>query len=110
MKLIKRCVFILLLFLVFVVAMVLASENSSEVSLRFLSYESPSWPVSWWMLTAFVVGVLSGSLLNLFSNTRLRLRRRTAEKQKVQTARELDQQKARLQPDQIKAAETNLQQ
>ncbi len=95
MKLIKRWVFILLLFLVFVVAMVLASENSAEVSLRFLSYESPSWPVSWWMLTAFLVGVLFGSLLNLFSNTRLRLRRRTAEKQMIHTARKLDQQNAR---------------
>jgi uncharacterized integral membrane protein len=97
MKLIKKWVFLLLLIAVFAITLVAASENSSEVSLYFLEYESFTWPVSWWMLSAFVGGVLFGSLLNLFSNTRLRLRHRAAEKKVVLTARELDAERARSQ-------------
>ena len=98
MKLIKKWLFTLLLFVVFIIALVAASENSAEVSLSFLDYQTPAWPVSWWMLTAFVAGVLVGGLLNLFSNTRLRIRHRAAEKKVAHTTRELDLANARELP------------
>ena len=94
MNLVKKWLFRLVLFVVFFVALVAASENSTEVSLNFLDYRTPEWPVSWWVLTAFVIGLGVGSLLNLFSNTRLRLRHRNAEKKIAASNRQLDHIKA----------------
>lgn len=78
MELIKRWLFRLLLLVIFVVALLAASDNSQEARLGFLGYETPEWPLSWWILAAFVVGVLFGVLLNTWSNTKLRLKARQA--------------------------------
>ncbi|HAK53494.1 MAG TPA: hypothetical protein DCM54_16565 [Gammaproteobacteria bacterium] len=94
MNLVKKWLFRVVLFIIFLVALVAASENSTEVSLNFLDYRTPEWPVSWWVLTAFVIGLGFGSLLNLFSNTRLRLRHRSAEKKIAATNQQLDHIKA----------------
>lgn len=83
MEFIKRWLFRLLLLVIFVVALLAASDNSQEARLGFLGYETPEWPLSWWMLTAFVVGVLFGVLLNAWSNTKLRLKARQAKRQTV---------------------------
>ncbi|MDA0791447.1 MAG: LapA family protein [Proteobacteria bacterium] len=93
MRLIKKWTLFLLLFVVFVVTLVAASENSSSVSLQFLNYHSPEWPVSWWMLCAFVAGVLVASMLALISYTRLRFRYRAAMRQVERAARELDRER-----------------
>ncbi len=94
MNLIKKWLFRLVLLIVFVVALVAAADNSHEVPLTFLEYQTPLWPISWWMLAAFVVGVLFGSLLNAWSNTRLRVSTSRANKQVEKTKRELDKSKS----------------
>ena len=94
MNLVRKWLFRVVLVIIFLTALVAASENSVDVSLNFLDYRSPKWPVSWWVLTAFVIGFSLGSLLNLFSNTRLRLRHRDAEKKIAATNRQLDNMKS----------------
>jgi len=47
-----------------VVAFVLATENSDPVVLRLLEFESESWPISWWIVLSFFVGVLVGQVLS----------------------------------------------
>ena len=93
MNLIKKWLFRLVLLVVFVVALLAASDNSNEVPLTFLEYQTPEWPISWWMLASFVIGVLFGTLLNSWSNTRLRVSARKANKQVEKTNRELDRTK-----------------
>jgi uncharacterized membrane protein YciS (DUF1049 family) len=100
MKLTRRWLFRAILLVIFLVALVAGSENSTEVSLVFIDYKTPEWPVAWWMLSAFVAGLFLGSLFNLFSNTKLRLKHRVAEKKFVATTRELDEVRARSTPDQ----------
>ena len=94
MNLIKKWLFRLVLLIVFVVALLAASDNSHEVPLTFLEYQSPEWPISWWMLAAFIVGVLFGTLLNTWSNTKLRVSVRKANKQVDKTNSELDKTKS----------------
>ena len=94
MTYLKRLIFIVLAVVVFFVALLAAVDNSDEVSLKFLGYESWVWPISWWMLAAFVGGVLFGTLLNLVSNTRLRMNVRQANRAAEGRTRELDQLKA----------------
>jgi putative membrane protein len=90
MNLVKKWFFRGVLFIIFLIALVAASENSADVSLKFLDYRTPEWPVSWWVLIAFVIGLGLGSLLNFVSNTQLRLRHREAEKKIAATNRQLD--------------------
>ena len=90
MNLVKKCFFRGVLFIIFLIALVAASENSADVSLKFLDYRTPEWPVSWWVLIAFVIGLGLGSLLNFVSNTQLRLRYREAEKKIAATNRRMD--------------------
>lgn len=94
MNFLKKSLFWFCAVLVVLVALLAAADNSEEVALRFLSFETPVWPVSWWMLLAFVVGVLFGNLLNLVSNTRLRMNARHASKTAEARAKELDQARA----------------
>jgi uncharacterized integral membrane protein len=47
-----------------VVAFVLATENSDPVALRLLDSESEAWPISWWIVLSFFVGVLVGQVLS----------------------------------------------
>ncbi|MEK9892949.1 MAG: LapA family protein [Pseudomonadales bacterium] len=47
-----------------VVAFVLATENSDPVVLRLLEFESEAWPISWWIVLSFFVGVLVGQVLS----------------------------------------------
>jgi len=104
MGFIKKTLFLFIALIAFLVALLAAADNSAEVALRFLEYETPVWPISWWMLTAFVVGVVFGNLLNLVSNTRLRLDARRARKTADGRTLELDQAKA--QPGSQVTAET----
>ena len=94
MGFIKKTLFLFIALIAFLVVLLAAADNSAEVALRFLEYETPVWPISWWMLTAFVIGVVFGNLLNLVSNTRLRLDARRARKTADGRTLELDQAKA----------------
>ena len=90
MAFLKKWSLILLVLVLFLLVLVVAADNSEEVSLKFMGYETSAWPVSWWMLGAFVPGVLFGTLLNLVSNTKLRMSARAAEKAAARRTRELD--------------------
>ena len=105
MNLIKKWLFRLLVVLVFVAAMLAASDNSTEVPLTFLEYKTPEWPISWWMLSAFVIGVIFGTVLNTWSYTKLRLNARSANKKVEKTVRELDKTKSEPLPIVLQAAE-----
>jgi len=94
MNFIKRTVFILVALVAAAVALLAAADNSDEVALKFLEWQSPVWPISWWILSAFVIGVLFGTALNLVSNTRLRIDVRKANKTAAGRTKELDQVKA----------------
>jgi uncharacterized integral membrane protein len=96
MGFIKKTLFLSIALVAFLVALLAAADNSSEVALRFLEYETPVWPISWWMISAFVIGVVFGNLLNVVSNTRLRMDARRARKAADGRTQELDQ--ARAQP------------
>ena len=94
MKTLKGIIFKLIAFMVFFIALLAASDNSEEVSLTFLQYSTPLWPISWWVLAAFVIGVVFASVINSWNNTQLKLAARKANTQVKQTNRELDLAKA----------------
>ncbi len=98
MDLIKKTLFWTVALIVFVIALLAAADNSEEVALKFLDYETPVWPISWWVLLAFVVGVLFGNLLNFVSNTRLRMNARAANKTAQSRTQEMDKLKAQPTP------------
>ena len=104
MGFIKKTLFLFIALVAFLVALLAAADNSAEVALRFLEYETPVWPISWWMISAFVVGVVFGNLLNVVSNTRLRMDARRARKTADGRTQELDH--ARAQPVSQVPAET----
>lgn len=81
MNFVKKWLFRLFLLAVCVVAFLAASDNSSEVSLVFLDSESPKWPISWWILSGFVIGIGFGLMLNTVSITRMKLELRSTKKQ-----------------------------
>ena len=94
MGFIKKILFLSISLVAFLVALLASADNSAEVALRFLEYESPVWPISWWMITAFVVGVVFGNLLNVVSNTRLRMESRRERKIAQGRTQDLDKSKA----------------
>ena len=98
MDFLKKTVFWITALIVFVVALLAAADNSDEVALKFLEYETPLWPISWWVLLAFVVGILFGNLLNFVSNTRLRMNARAANKTARNRTEEMDKLKAGTSP------------
>ena len=55
----------LCLLIVVLIVLVTASlaVNQTEISLRFLTWETPVLPAFWWLLAAFLTGALFTSLL-----------------------------------------------
>ena len=104
MGFIKKVLFLTIALVVFLVALLAAVDNSAEVALRFLEYESPVWPISWWMISAFVFGVVFGNLLNVVSNTRLRMESRRERKLVQGRIKNLDKVKAQTKPDPVSTA------
>ena len=94
MKLFKSLIFKLVAVIIFMLAVLVASENSEKVILSFLDYDSVAWPVSWWMMTAFLSGVIVASVWNLWTNSALRLAVRKANKRSDKTNQSLDQVRA----------------
>ena len=91
MAVLKKTIFMVVALTVFIIALLAVADNSDEVTLKFLDYKSPLWPVSWWMMLAFVAGLLFGFLLNLVSNTRLKMDVRTANKVAADRGKALEQ-------------------
>ena len=74
----------------FLAALIWASDNSDPVQLAFLDFKTPAWPVSWWMLAAFLVGVFTGVAMNIWHNAGLKLAVRKARKATEKEQRKLD--------------------
>ena len=72
----------------------LTQINKAETAAA--DFKSPQWPVSWWMLVAFVIGLGFGLVLNTLTNTRLRLDARRAKKIVAESQRALDQSRSQL--------------
>ena len=104
MVFLKKMLFVIVAVIVFAVALLAAADNSNEVALKFLEYETPVWPISWWVLLAFVLGTLFGNMLNVVSNTRLRMNVRSANKVAAKTTKELDIAKATNLPAEVNDA------
>ena len=99
MNRIKKVLLGLLLIIVFFLALIGATDNSSAVSLVFLEYSTPQWPISWWVLLAFVFGAVFGYAMSLGRNvrsqvavikTKRELSRSNAELEKMQTSSEAE--------------------
>lgn len=73
----RRIAVVLLLIVVIVAGALLAIDNQTPVSLRFLHYVSRPWPVSWWLALAFGSGVIIGlaACLGSLARARWRIRR-----------------------------------
>ena len=95
MKLIRKILFFFLAPVVFVVVLLAAVDNSDEVALKFMGHATPAWAVSWWVLTAFLLGLLSGILLSLLSRMKMGRELRRTSKMKADLARDLDHARAR---------------
>ncbi len=96
-KFLKSLLFWAVAVILFFVALLLAADNSEEVALTFLEYATPQWPISWWVLASFVLGVVFTSLLNIWSNSALRLAARKANSQVKKTNQTLDKVRAEKQ-------------
>jgi len=57
----------------------LLAVNQTPVSLRFLIWETPSVSLFWWLLLAFVFGLLVGSVSAVIGGMRRRARQRARE-------------------------------
>lgn len=91
MVFIKKWLLRIIGLIIFVIAMLWASENSDPVRLGFLDFKTGEWPVAWWMLAAFVVGVFTGIMMNTWTNARLKMDVRKAKKVAEQGNKKLDQ-------------------
>ena len=60
----KRVITRIVLALLVIAAFILATENSDAVSLKLLHLETDAWPVSWWMVLSFFLGVSIGQLIS----------------------------------------------
>ena len=60
----KRVITRIVLAFLFIAAFILATENSDAVSLKLLHLETEGWPVSWWMVLSFFLGVSIGQLIS----------------------------------------------
>jgi uncharacterized integral membrane protein len=98
---VKKVLFLFIALVAFLVVLLASADNSEEVALRFLEYESPVWPISWWMISAFVVGVVFGNLLNVVSNTRLRIEARSERKIAQSRTQGLDKGKGQANADPV---------
>lgn len=65
--------------------------NQQEISLRFLTWQTPEISVFWWLFCAFAGGLLLGLLGTTLVSVRLRLKNRNLTKRLGQTEGELDQ-------------------
>lgn len=65
--------------------------NQDPVALHFLNWETPSLSVFWWLLGAFLLGLLLGMLGITVLTTRLSLKNRRLNKQLSNAEKELHQ-------------------
>ncbi|MFT4819643.1 MAG: putative integral membrane protein [Candidatus Pseudothioglobus sp.] len=90
MAFLKKWSLRLLLLVVFVIVLVLATDNSQQVALSFLGYQSFEGPLSWWVIGAFALGMIFSMTLNVMTTTRLKLDVRRARNSAEQSLVALD--------------------
>jgi uncharacterized integral membrane protein len=90
MAFLKKWSLRLLLLVVFVIVLVLATDNSQQVGLSFLGYQSFEGPLSWWVIGAFALGMIFSMTLNVMTTTRLKLDVRRARNSAEQSLVALD--------------------
>lgn len=74
MQWLKRAVLIIVLLLVALATIDFMLENQQNISLQFLEKSSPEWPISLFIVIAFVLGSVLGIFIGWLITTRLRLR------------------------------------
>jgi len=74
---------------VFVFLLAALAVNQDKIALQFVPWRTPEWSVFWWLLLAFLLGLLLGLLGILWSTARLSLRNRRIGKQLNDAQREL---------------------
>ncbi len=75
MKFLIRMCWVLLAVALFCFA--LLAVNQDQVTLRFLSWQTPEVSVFWWLLAAFLLGLILGSVAVGLGSLRLRLKQRS---------------------------------
>ncbi len=65
----------MILIVTVVASILLAIDNQTPVSLRFLDHVSRPWPVAWWMALAFASGAVAGLVAGLGWRASRRFRR-----------------------------------
>ena len=93
---IRKILFFVATFSLFILVLIAAADNSDPVILRFLQWESLPWPISRWMLLAFVVGLFFGAAFNFASNFRLRAAARQANRIASDRGGQLDEVRAEV--------------
>jgi uncharacterized integral membrane protein len=63
--------------------------NQDRIALQFVTWRTPEWSVFWWLLLAFLFGLLLGLLGIAWSTARLSLRNRRVSKRLNEAEREL---------------------
>jgi len=63
--------------------------NQDKIALQFVVWRTPEWSVFWWLLLAFLLGLLLGLLGIVWSTARLSLRNRRVTRRLNDAEREL---------------------
>ena len=79
-----------LLFVLFIFGLIYGTDNSTPVALAFLNWNTPMWPVSWWVLVAFALGTGFGFLLSVGMNVRAKVDTLKTKKEFQKSKDELD--------------------
>ena len=77
-------------FAILVFCFALLAVNQSQVTLRFLSWESPEVSVFWWLLLAFFLGAGVSAVGFGLVTTRLRMQRRAQQRELDAARQELE--------------------
>lgn len=88
MRLLGKLFWVALAVVVFCFA--LLAVNQSQVSLRFLAWQTPEVSVFWWLLAAFLLGAAVSALGFGVSSLRMRMRQRALNKELDTSRRELE--------------------
>lgn len=90
MNYIKKLLLGMLLLVLFVFGLIYGTDNSTPVSLAFLNWKTPEWPVSWWVLVAFALGTVLGYLINIGANVKIKVNTLKTKKELQKSKDELD--------------------
>jgi putative membrane protein len=91
MRFLGKLILWLVLCVLFIIALLYGSDNSTPVSLVFLGWSTVAWPVAWWVIVAFLVGGIAGYVLSGTLNLKVRAEVRSLRRRLENSASELNQ-------------------